>query len=188
MRFAIAKAANVRVTSSIVALSYQFDELALHVLALLSRSGWQQFQMRLGTANAPNIPYSNLSVESGKYSRVFNDALSCVGKVNGLRATEWSFDEFCGQTSANGVVYPAAAVGGGAGAAADLGGKVFGDVGGLIMQRLITPPGSRDNTLYIDGQLHGYNPGALQELVIICIYEELVTQEFAPPQELPIST
>ena len=48
--------------------------------------------------------------------------------------------------------------------------------------------GSRDNTLYIDGQLHGYNPGSLQELVIICIYEELVTQEFAPPQELPIST
>ena len=26
------------------------------------------------------------------------------------------------------------------------------------------------------------------ELVIICIYEELVTQEFAPPQELPISS
>eukprot|EP01043_Picozoa_sp_COSAG02_P025969 COSAG02_NODE_1480_length_12399_cov_250.195935_9_plen_132_part_00 len=125
-----------------------------------------------------------MKVESGKYSRVFNDALSCVGKVNGLRATEWSYDEFCAQTSANGVAYPAAA----AGAAADLGGKVFGDVGGLIMQRLITPPGSRDNTLYIDGQLHGYNPGALQELVIICVYEELVTQEFAPPQELPIST
>ena len=139
--------------------------------------GWQQFQMRMGTASAPNIPYSNLKVESGKYSRVFNDALSCVGKVNGLRATEWSYDEFCAQTSANGVVYPG-------GAAADLAGKVFGDVGGLIMQRLITPPGSRDNTLYIDGQLHGYNPGALQELVIICIYEELVTQEFAPPQEL----
>ena len=52
------------------------------------------------------------------------------------------------------------------------------------MQRLITPPGSRDNTLFIDGQLHGYNPGALQELVIICIYEELVTQDrrFQSPQ------
>ena len=82
------------------------------------------------------------------------------------------------------MAYPAAA----AGAAADLADKVFGDVGGLIMQRLITPPGSCDNTLYIDGQLHGYNPDALQELVIICVYEELVTQEFAPPQELPIST
>jgi hypothetical protein len=35
-----------------------------------------------------------------------------------------------------------------------------------------------------DGQLHRYNLGALQEQVIICIYEELVTQEFAPPQEL----
>ncbi len=32
-----------------------------------------------------------------------------------------------------------------------------------------------------DGLLHGYNLGALQELVIVCIYEELVTQEFAPP-------
>ena len=63
-------------------------------------------------------------------------------------------------------------------------------VGGLIMQRLITPPGSRDNTFYIDGQLHGYmyNPGAFQELVIICVYEVLVTMEFAPPQELLIST
>ena len=38
--------------------------------------GWSQFAMRMGTANAPNIPYSNLSVESGKYSRVFNDALA----------------------------------------------------------------------------------------------------------------
>ena len=33
-----------------------------------------------------------------------------------------------------------------------------------------------------------YNAGAQQELVVICIYEELVTMEFAPPQELPIST
>ena len=145
--------------------------------------GWTQFQMRCGTASAPNIPYSNLDSRSGKYSRVFNDALSVVGKPNGLRATEWSYDEFCGQTSANGVVY-----GGGGGVAADLRNKVFGDVGGLIMARLITPPGSRDNTLFIDGQLRGYNAGSRTELVIICIYEELVTQEFAPPQELPIST
>ena len=131
----------------------------------------------------PVCSYSNLDSRSGKYSRVFNDALSVVGKPNGLRATEWSYDEFCGQTSANGVVY-----GGGGGIAADLRDKVFGDVGGLIMARLITPPGSRDNTLFIDGQLRGYNAGSRTELVIICIYEELVTQEFAPPQELPIST
>ena len=44
------------------------------------------------------------------------------------------------------------------------------------------------HTLFIDGQLRGYNAGSLTELVIVCIYEELVTQEFAPPQELPIST
>eukprot|EP01046_Picozoa_sp_COSAG06_P005306 COSAG06_NODE_236_length_19469_cov_527.058131_2_plen_186_part_00 len=70
-------------------------------------------------------------------------ALSVVGKPNGLRATEWSFDEFCGQTSTNGAVY-------GAGVAADLAGKVIGDTGGggVIMARLITPPGSRDNTLF----------------------------------------
>jgi hypothetical protein len=93
--------------------------------------GWQQFQMCLGTANAPNILYINLSVESGGYSRVFNDALSCVGKVNGLRATEWSYDEFCAQTSANSVAYPTAA----AGVVADLADKVVGGAGGLIMQR-----------------------------------------------------
>eukprot|EP01044_Picomonas_judraskeda_P036468 COSAG03_NODE_16105_length_411_cov_1.493590_1_plen_72_part_01 len=72
---------------------------------------------------------------------MFNDALSVCGKPNGLRGTEWSFDEFCGQTSANGVVYGAAA----ARVAADLADKVLGDMGGLIMARLITPPGSRDN-------------------------------------------
>ena len=106
-----------------------------------------------------------------------------VIRLETVRATEWSYDEFCGQTSANGVVY-----GGGGGVAADLRNKVIGDVGGLIMARVITPPGSRDNTLFIDGQLRGYNAGSRTELVIICIYEELVTQEFAPPQELPIST
>ena len=91
-------------------------------------------------------------------------ALSVVGKPNGLRATEWSFDEFCGQTSTNGAVYGAAGAAG-AGVAADLAGKVIGDTGGLIMARLITPPGSRDNTLFIDGQLRGYNAGSLTELV-----------------------
>ena len=38
--------------------------------------GWSQFQMRMATSSAPNIPYSNLSVESGKYSRVFINAPS----------------------------------------------------------------------------------------------------------------
>ena len=69
---------------------------------------------------------------------MFNDATSVVGKPNGLRATEWAYDEFCGQTSANGQVYGTAA----AGVAADLAGKVLGDMGGLIMARLITPPGT----------------------------------------------
>jgi hypothetical protein len=34
--------------------------------------------------------YSNLDSRSGKCSRVFNDALSVVGKPNGLRASEWN--------------------------------------------------------------------------------------------------
>ena len=170
--------------------SVEIDELGLIQPAPLAGApatrpfGWTNFQLRCGTASAPNIPYANLDARSGKYSRVFNDALSVCGKPNGLRGTEWSFDEFCGQTSANGVVYGAAA----AGVAADLADKVLGDMGGLIMARLITPPGSRDNTLFIDGTLRGYNAGAQQELVVICIYEELVQMEYAPPQELPIST
>jgi hypothetical protein len=61
------------------------------------------------------------------------------------------------------------------------------------MARLITPPDSRGNTLFIGGQLRGFNAGPLTELVVICIYEELVTMDmadmdFAPPQELPLST
>jgi hypothetical protein len=54
-----------------------------------------------------------------------------------------SFDEFCEQTSANGVVYANAA----AGVAADLADKVLGDMGGLIMARLITPPTVRSGHL-----------------------------------------
>ena len=138
-------------------------------------------QCRLGTSQAPQIPYSNLDVRTGKFSRPYNDCLSVVNKPNGLRATEWSFDEFCGQSSAQGAVYPA-------GAAADLAGGVFGDMGPLIMLRLITPPGSMDNTLFIDGQLRDFNAGALQELVIICVHEQRVALSYAPPQELPIST
>ena len=117
----------------------------------------------------------------------YSSGIAAQRTQNGLRATEWSFDEFCGQTSTNGAVYGAVGAAG-AGVAADLAGKVFGDTGGLIMARLITPPGSRDNTLFIDGQLRGYNAGSLTELVVICIYEELVTMDFAPPQELPLST
>ena len=88
-----------------------------------------------------------------------------------LRA--WSFDEFCGQTSTNGSVYGAAP-----GVAAYLADKVLGDTSGLIMARL----------LFIVGQLCGYNAGSLTELVAICIYEELATMDFAPPQELLLST
>ena len=95
--------------------SVEIDELGLIQPAPLAGApatrpfGWTNFQLRCGTASAPNIPYANLDARSGKYSRVFNDALSVCGKPNGLRGTEWSFDEFCGQTSANGVVYGAAA-------------------------------------------------------------------------------
>jgi hypothetical protein len=99
-------------------------------------------------------------------------------------ATEWRFDEFCAQTSTNGAKYGTAI----AGVAADLAEKVIGDIGGLIMARLITPPDGRGNTLFIGGQLRGSNAGPLTELVVICIYEELVTMDmadmdFAPPQE-----
>eukprot|EP01046_Picozoa_sp_COSAG06_P036080 COSAG06_NODE_3944_length_4740_cov_2.176255_2_plen_147_part_00 len=99
-------------------------------------------------------------------------------------ATEWRFDEFCAQTSTHGAKYGTAV----AGVAADLAEKVIGDIGGLIMARLITPPDSRGNTLFIGGQLRGFNAGPLTELVVICIYEELVTMDmadmdFAPPQE-----
>ena len=75
---------------------------------------------------------------------MFNDALSCVGKVNGLRATEWSYDEFCAQTSANSVAYPTAA----AGVVADLADKSIR--WRWRFDHAKTPPGSRDNTLVHD--------------------------------------
>ena len=146
--------------------------------------GWTNLQCRLGTASAPVIPFSNLDVRTGKFSRVFNEALSICGKPNGLRATEWSYDDFCGQTSANGAFYPDTADQ----VLGDIRSTVMGDMGGLVMLRLITPPGSMDNTLFIDGKLRAFNPGAKQEIVIIAVHEQRVAMTYAAPQELPIST
>ena len=115
---------------------------------------------------------------------MFNEALSICGKPNGLRATEWSYDDFCGQTSANGAVYPATADQ----ALGDIRATMMGDMAGLVMLRLITPPGSMDNTLFIDGKLRSFNPGAKQEIVSIAVHEQRVAMTYAAPQELPIST
>ena len=70
----------------------------------------------------------------------------------------------------------------------DIRATVMGDMAGLVMLRLITPPGSMDNTLFIDGKLRSFNPGAKQEIVIIAVHEQRVAMAYAPPQELPIST
>ena len=98
------------------------------------------------TASPPNIPYSNLDARSGKYLRVFNDATSVVGKPDGLRATEWSYDEFCGQTSANGQVYGAAA----GGVAAGLAGKVLDDMGGLITAVVVAAAAAGRGALLVE--------------------------------------
>jgi hypothetical protein len=147
-------------------------------------------QCSIGGVHAPSQMYSDLDTTSGKMARPYADALSVVGKPNGLRGCTWNYEHYCGRTSANGVVYDTAANGvdGTIGATA-MAERVFPDSGAWFMLRLLTPPNSLSNVLSIRGTLAGEPPaGAKQELVVIAVHDQLLNTQYAPPAELPIST
>ena len=59
----------------------------------------------------------------------------------------------------------------------------------MYMMRILTPPNSLSNVLSIRGNLsHTPLAGAKQQLVIVCVHDELWNMQYAPPAELPIST
>ena len=147
-------------------------------------------QCSIGGVHAPSQMYSDLDTTSGKMARPYADALSVVGKPNGLRGCTWSYEHYCGRTSANGVVYDTAANGvDGTIDATAMAERVFPDSGAWFMLRLLTPPNSLSNVLSIRGTLAGEPPsGAKQELVVIAVHDQLLNTQYAPPAELPVST
>jgi len=150
-------------------------------------------QCSIGGVHAPTQMYSDLDTTSGKMARPYADALSVVGKPNGLRGCTWPYDHYCGRTSANGLTFsndPTAITGcdGTVGSVA-VTERVFPDSGAWFMLRLLTPPNSLSNVLSIRGTLAGEPPaGSKQELVVIAVNDQLLNTQYAPPAELPIST
>ena len=64
-----------------------------------------------------------------------------------------------------------------------------GDKGCVFMMRLLTPPNSLSNVLNIRGTLSGAPlADAQQELVVTIVSDQLWNMEYAPPQEIPVST
>jgi hypothetical protein len=150
-------------------------------------------QCSIGGVHAPSQMYSDLDTTSGKMARPYADALSVVGKPNGLRGCTWNYEHYCGRTSANGLTYSNDDTDG-TGCDGTIGSvamteRVFPDSGAWFMLRLLTPPNSLSNVLSIRGTLAGEPPaGARQELVVIAVHDQLLNTQYAPPAELPIST
>ena len=144
--------------------------------------------VQLGSSIAPSAGgYSALDPTQVRMARPYNDALSVVGKPSAMRGCTWTYTDYCGRNSANGRRFPEAATGTLNGKT--LKGEVFGDQGPMYMMRILTPPNSLSNVLSIRGNLsHTPLAGAKQQLVIICVHDELWNMQYAPPAELPIST
>jgi hypothetical protein len=45
-----------------------------------------------------------------------------------------------------------------------------------------------NNELQVRGKLTGHDPAALQQMVIISVADRLLDIQYAPPQEIPVST
>ena len=137
------------------------------------------FHVRLGQAQAPSTPYSELDPTKGKMVRPWSDYISTIGKPLGLRAGVDSFSEYCGFKNHNGV------------SAASMGSHS----GGFFL-RILNPPNSLSNVLTVNGTLKLSGTGqfsdptaaAQLELCVVALNDSFLTCEWAPPAEVPIKT
>ena len=66
---------------------------------------------------------------------------------------------------------------------------VKGEKGNVFIVRILTPPSSLSNTLNIRGTLRGAPTAeAQQEMVVICINDQLLNVEYSEGSSLPVST
>ena len=64
-----------------------------------------------GQIQPSNGGYNNMDCTQLRAGLAYNDALSVVGKPSALRGVTWTYMDWCGKTSVNGRVFPAAATG-----------------------------------------------------------------------------
>lgn len=134
--------------------------------------GWETWQAQIGSSMAPSPPYGALNTATGEMARPFADYLSAIGKSLGLRGSTLSYAEYCGFQSVNGAC-----------------GTARGEKGNVFIVRILTPPSSLSNTLNIRGTLHGApTAAAQQEMVVICINDQLLNVEYSEGSSLPVST
>ena len=130
------------------------------------------FHVRLGQAQAPSTPYSELDPTVGKMVRPWSDYISTIGKPLGLRAGVDSFAEYCGFKNHNGISAPG-----------------MGSNSGGFFLRILNPPNSLANVLTVNGVLNRTPQAAAQlEMVVIALNDSFLTCEWAPPAEVPIKT
>jgi len=134
--------------------------------------GWETWQAQIGSSMAPSPPYGALNTATGEMARPFADYLSACGKSLGLRGSTLSYAEYCGFQSVNGPC-----------------GTAKGEKGNVFIVRILTPPSSLSNTLNIRGTLRGApTAAAQQEMVVICINDQLLNVEYSEGSSLPVST
>eukprot|EP01049_Picozoa_sp_SAG25_P005458 SAG25_NODE_375_length_8919_cov_7.676644_2_plen_622_part_00 len=143
----------------------------------------ESFQLQLGSAVAPKIPYSQLDPTKGQVTRMWHDFTAAAGRPLGMRAGCQSLSQYCGWDNPNGPSGPR-----------------NGNFGPIAFCRLLNPPNSLSNVLQIRGQLappikYDGNTTSLQndaqlELVVMCVADNLLTVEWDPQSgaEIPIKT
>ena len=130
------------------------------------------FQAQLGGVVAPTVAFSTMSPAKAHMARPYQEFLNVIGKPLGLRGNTMSYAEYIGSHNSNGPSGP---------------GK--GDHGPITALRLLTPESELNNELQIRGTLNDeYETDALQQMVIITVADRLLDIEYAPPQEIPVST
>jgi hypothetical protein len=133
------------------------------------------FQAQLGGVVAPTVAFSNMSPGKAHMARPYQEFLNVIGKPLGLRGNSLTYAQYIGSHNSNGSSGP---------------GK--GDHGPIIALRLLTPESELSNELQIRGQLNDQLPSdgteRAQQMVIITIADRLLDIQYAPPQEIPVST
>ena len=136
-----------------------------------SMSTFSDFQLQIGGIVAPTVAFSQMDPSKAHMARPYQEFLNVIGKPGAMRGNTLTFAEYIGSHNSNSPSGP---------------GK--GDHGPVFALRLLTPANELNNELQVRGKLTGHDPAALQQMVIISVADRLLDIQYAPPQEIPVST
>jgi hypothetical protein len=134
-------------------------------------STFSDFQLQIGGIVAPTVAFSQMDPSKAHMARPYQEFLNVIGKPGAMRGNTQTFAEYIGSHNSNSPSGP---------------GK--GDHGPVFALRLLTPANELNNELQVRGKLTGHDPAALQQMVIISVADRLLDIQYAPPQEIPVST